>query len=361
MMETQDYRPKSNVSPTLAEVAQWLGGELREVADPERSITGLATLTEAGPSEISFVAGKKGIDQAMESRAGLLIVSAATDVPGCPRVVVGDVWKAVAELMKRLYAPPAPPPGVHPTALVAQSAKLADGVSVGPYCVIGEECEIGAGTRLGPHCILETGCRLGRDCRLVARVTLACPVVLGDRVLIHPGAVLGADGFKFELVEGRPLKIPQVGTVVIEDDIEIGANTTIDRAFLHVTRIGRGTKIDNLVQVGHNVQVGAGCVMAAQVGIAGSTRVGAGCMIGGGAGIADNLTIGERTLIAAHCGVERDLEGHQTVIGAPCRPIKRFWRLVALQDRLPEMARRLKELERRLEETKQDPPVDSGG
>ena len=309
---------------------------------------GVATLAEAEEGDISFVIDDKAAAEARASRAGMLIVSRANDVPGRPRVVVENVWKAVAALLDRFHPPPPSPPGIHPTAIVAESARLAQGVSVGPYVVIGERCEIGAGAWIGPHCSLEPGCRLGHDCRLVARVTIACPAIVGDRVLIHPGAVIGADGFKYELVDGRPLKIPQVGTVVLEDDVEIGANTTIDRAFLHETRIGRGTKIDNQVQIAHNVRVGAGCLMAAQVGIAGSARVGNGCLIGGGVGVAEGRTIGDHAKIGGHSGVTTDLEGGRTVMGLPCLPIKQYWRIVALSKRLPEMARRLKALELRL-------------
>ncbi len=349
-MELKHYRPAPTTEPTTQEIVQWLGGEAREPADAGVKYTGVATLAEAGEGDISFVVDDKAAAEARASRAGMLIVSRANDVSGRPRVVVENVWKAIAALLDRLHPPPSSSPGVHPTAVVAESARLAEGVSVGPYAVIGERCEIGVGTRIGPHCSLESGCRLGRDCRLVARVTIACPAIVGDRVLIHPGAVIGADGFKYELVDGRPLKIPQVGTVVLEDDVEIGANTTVDRAFLHETRIGRGTKIDNQVQIAHNVRVGAGCLMAAQVGIAGSTRVGNGCLIGGGAGIADGRTIGDHAKIAAQSGVYHDLEEGTAVIGSPCMPVKQYWRIVALWRRLPEMARRLKSLEPRLTE-----------
>ncbi|OPZ04058.1 MAG: UDP-3-O-acylglucosamine N-acyltransferase [candidate division BRC1 bacterium ADurb.BinA292] len=317
-------------------------------------LTGLATLAEAQTGEISFVAGEKLAREAQASRAGLLITSPRLDFPGRARLVVDQVWEAVARLLERLYPPPRPAAGVHPTAVLGAGVEIGPGATVGPYCVLGDGCRIGEDAVLGPHCVLDAGCRVGRSSRLGARVTLAGPVEIGERVTIHPGAVLGADGFKFELVGGRPLKIPQVGTVIIEDDVEIGANTTIDRAFLNETRIGRGTKIDNQVQVAHNCQIGPGCILAAQVGIAGSTRLGAGCLLGGGAGLADGLTIGNGVMIGAQSGVHSDWADGEVIQGAPAMPARSYWRVMAMQARLPEYVKRLRAVEQRLGEGKHE-------
>jgi UDP-3-O-[3-hydroxymyristoyl] glucosamine N-acyltransferase len=347
MMKTETYRPTAMRLPTPGEVAEWTGGELRDVADPEARLTGLATLEKADEGEIAFVATLKAAGQAADSQAGLLIVSPATDAPGRPRVVVEQVWAAVAAVMQRLYPEPEPDGRVHPTAAIGVNVELGAGVSIGPYCVIGDDCKIGDGTVLGPHCIVDAGCAIGWDCRLTARVTLRGTVLIGDRVTIHPGAVLGADGFKFESVDGRALKIPQVGAVVIEDDVEIGANTTIDRAFLYETRIGRGTKIDNLVQIAHNVQIGPGCLIAAQVGIAGSTRLGAGCLLGGNAGLADNLVLGNRVTIGAAAKVHGNHPDGATLMGYPAIDMKAFARVAAALPRLPELFKRMRALEKK--------------
>jgi len=349
-MISEPFRPAAVCEPAAQTVAAWIGGELLEAALAPPRLTGLATLAEAGATDITFVASEKFLAEARQSRAGLIVTTRAWDLPGRARVVVGEVWAAVARIMQELYPAPSAPPGVHPTAIVGEGVRLGEGVSVGPYCVVGDGAALGDGVVLGPHCLVGAGCAIGRGTRLAARVTLVGRVLIGERVVIHPGAVLGADGFKFERVGGRPLKIPQVGAVVIEDDVEIGANATIDRAFLYETRIGRGTKIDNLVQIAHNVQVGPGCMMAAQVGIAGSTRIGAGCLFGGQAGIPDGVTIGDGVMLAGQAGVYTDIPVGGMYVGAPATPVKEFWRMTAVQKKLPDLARRLRALEQKVEQ-----------
>jgi UDP-3-O-[3-hydroxymyristoyl] glucosamine N-acyltransferase len=345
------YRPTAAWLPTPAEVAAWTAGTLHAIADPNARLTGLGTIELAEESEIAFIANEKAARQAAQSRAGLLIVSAQTDAPELaarPRLVVDHVWSAVAIVMHRLYPDPEPDGAVHPTTIVGEDAVIGQDVTVGPYCVIGAGCKVGDGTVLGPHCIVAPGCAIGSDCCLVARVTLVGDVIVGNRVLIHPGAVLGADGFKFEPTPRGALKIPQVGAVVIEDDVEIGANTTIDRAFLYETRICRGAKIDNQCQIAHNVRVGPHSLMAAQVGIAGSTRIGAGCLLGGNVGLADNLTLGDRVTIGAASKVHGDHPDGATLMGYPAIPMREFARVAAAQQRLPDLLKRVRELEKKL-------------
>lgn len=347
-MET--YRPTAAIKPTPREVAEWIGGELLDGDKAPGRINGMAVLSAAGPDDVSFAANDKALGEALQSQAGLLIVPARVDLPGRARIVVAEVWAAVATVLNRLYPQPLPAPGIHPSAVIAESATVHPSASVGPYCVVGERCEIGEGAILGPHCIMADDCAIGASSRFVARVTLVGPVRIGARCLIHPGAVLGADGFKFELVGGRPLKIPQVGMVVIEDDVELGANMCVDRPFLNETRIGRGTKIDNLVQIAHNVRIGQGCMMAAHVGIAGSTQVGDGCLLGGAVGLADNLKIGNRAIIGASSGVHRDIKDGEVVLGTPILPIKQYWRVAVAHERLPEILKRLRALEQKAEQ-----------
>lgn len=344
---TDTFRPTAAIQPTPAEIAEWVGGQLLEGDNAPQRVVGMAVLSTAGCDEISFAANEKALGEARQSQAGVLIVPAKLDLPGRARIVVGEVWAAVATVLTKLYPQPLPAPGIHPTAIVADSAQVHASASVGPYCVIGERAEIGEGAILGPHCIIDQECSVGAATRLVARVTLVGLVRIGARCLIHPGAVLGADGFKFELVGGRPLKIPQVGMIVIEDEVELGANTCVDRPFLNETRIGRATKIDNLVQVAHNVRIGQGCMMAAQVGIAGSTQIGDGCLLGGAVGLRDNIKIGNRAVIGARSGVHRDIKDGEVVLGTPVLPIKEYWRVAATQERLPEIVKRLRALEQK--------------
>lgn len=349
-MPFEPYHAIANHQPTPQEVAQWTGGALREADHLTQALRGLATLREAGEYDISFITDQKFVAEAHESRAGLIITAAAWDLPGRARVVVEEVWPAVARLMEKIYAPPRPAAQVHPTAVLGEGVRLGEGVSVGPYCVIGDGCVLGADVVLGPHCILDRGCTVGGRTRLVARVTLTGPVRLGERVLIHPGAVLGTDGFAFKPSRVGLVKIPQVGTVVVEDDVEIGANTTIDRAFLYETRIGRGTKLDNLVHIAHNVQVGPWCIMAAQAGVAGSTKIGKGCILAGQAGVGDGLTITDGVTLAGQTGVHTNMPTPGVFQGSPPLPIKDFFRVAAASQRLPEALRRLRALEQKVAE-----------
>ncbi|MCE5231037.1 UDP-3-O-(3-hydroxymyristoyl)glucosamine N-acyltransferase [bacterium] len=342
------YRPTAAIHATPRELADWIGGQLLDAESAPERLDGMAVLSEAGPTDISFAANEKALGEARESKAGMLILSAKLDLPGRPRIIVQEVWAAVAVVLAKLYPQPVAPAGIHPTAVVDPSARIDQAASVGPYCVIGPNCVVAEGAILGPHCILDHDCVVGKGTRLSARVTCMGPVRIGERCILHPGTVLGADGFKFELVGGRPLKIPQVGMVVIEDDVELGANTCVDRPFLNETRIGRATKIDNLVQIAHNVRIGQGCMMAAQVGIAGSTQVGDGCLLGGNAGLRDNIKVGNRAIIGANSGVHRDVKDGEAVVGSPVMPFREFWRMTAIQERLPELMKRLKVVEQKV-------------
>jgi UDP-3-O-[3-hydroxymyristoyl] glucosamine N-acyltransferase len=349
-MPSSIYHATAQIHPYADTIAMWIDGQLIDGQFAPQALNGMATLSEAQANEISFMADPKLIGEAEASKAGLIITPVGCELSGKARVEVEHVWGAVEVILRRLYPPELSNPGIHSTAIVGEGVKLGEGVTVGPYCVIGDRCELADGATLGPHCILDKDCQVGSGSRLLARVTLSGPVTLGQRVLIHPGAVLGADGFKFEPSEGRPLKIPQVGRVLVEDDVEIGANTTIDRAFLHETRIGHDTKIDNQVQIAHNVEIGPGCLLAAQVGIAGSTRLGKGCMLGGRACLRDNLTIGDGVMIGGAAGVHTDWPEGSTIMGTPAMEMKAFWRVAAAEKKLPEYVKRLRAAERKLEQ-----------
>ncbi len=336
--------------PTAQELEAFLGGVLTDAGDHAGPFDGLAVLAEASAGQLSFVVDEKALNEAHQSGAGLLVVPVgpvAEGLAGRARLVVDSIWPAVVKLIERLYPEPRPAAGIHETAIVASTAELGQGVSIGPYAVVGEGARVGAGTTIGAHCAIDGRTRIGERCHLHDAVVVQGIVEIGHDCILFPGVVLGADGFRFEVVDGAPLKIPQVGRIVIEDDVEIGANSTIDRAFLSETRIGRGSKIDNQVQIAHNVTIGPWCFIAAQVGIAGSTRIGPGCMIGGHAGFKDNIEIGPRTMIGGMTGIHKSFpEGGESLWGFPATPLKRYGRIQAVLNRLPELDKRVRALEK---------------
>jgi UDP-3-O-[3-hydroxymyristoyl] glucosamine N-acyltransferase len=317
--------------------------------DGDLEILDFATLESAGSSDISFVTDRKALAQAAESRAAAFVVPEPLDVPDRPVLRVGEIWEAVCRLIEMFRPAPTMPARVDPSAQVGHSCDLGPETGLGPNAVLGANVSVGRGTRIGAASTVGDGVRIGEDCAIHAGVHILHNVTIGDRVVIHSGAVIGADGFKFERVEGRWKKIPQVGTVVIEDDVEIGANTTVDRAFLDVTRIGAGTKIDNLVQVAHNVEIGRGALLCAQVGISGSSILGDGCVLAGQAGVRDNARIGAGAQIAAQAGVKDDVPDGAQMVGTPAWPISEWSRVLVAHRKGPELTKRVRKLEKRLE------------
>src|SRR6267142_19782 len=257
---------------------------------------------------------------------------------------------AFAKAAELLLGRPPIATGIHPTAIVAPLARISPGVSIGPYAVIGEDAHVGAGTQIGAHSVIGAGCWIGENCRIHPRVTLYAGVRIGHRVEIHSGAVIGADGFGYVPGDGKYWKFPQAGIVEIGDDVEIGANTTIDRGSLDDTRIAEGVKLDNLVQVGHNVQIGAHTVVAAQTGISGSSALGRHVVVGGQVGIADHCTLEDGAVVGAQAGIPtgKTIRAGQTVWGTPAREIARFKQTYVWYARLPDLAARIKELEAKL-------------
>jgi UDP-3-O-[3-hydroxymyristoyl] glucosamine N-acyltransferase len=351
VMPEKKYRPQAEWMPRASELEDLLKGHLADATRTSGPYNGLSTLSHAKPSEISFVVNAGSLNDVQTSRAGLLIVPGGdvfAKLGGRPRIRVKEVWSAVVVLMQHLYPEPVVPREIHATAIIGVGVRIGKNVSIGPYSVVGEGATIGDDTVIGSNCSIDGRSMIGNGCRLNSGVIFQGIVHMGDHCLIHPGVVLGADGFKFEVVEGAPLKIPQVGRIVIEDDVEIGANTTVDRAFLHETRIGRGSKIDNLVQIAHNVTIGPLCFIAAQTGIAGSTTIGPGCMIGGQCGFKDGIEIGPGMRIGGQAAVLKDFpEGDETIWGFPARPIKQFCRIQAALKRLPELDKRVRKLEKK--------------
>ncbi len=330
----------------LDELARRLAVEL--VGDGALEVRRVVGIETAGPGDLSFVGHPRYAAQAATSRATALIVPAGLETPAA-RLVCANPYLVYARALALLHPQLAPPPGVHPSAQVDPGAELGPGVHVGPLAVVGAGARVGARSVLHAQVVLYPGAVVGEDCRLHAAVQVREGCRLGDRVVVQNGAVIGADGFGFARDEhGRYHKIPQVGVVVIEDDVEIGALTAIDRSATAETRIGRGTKLDNLVQIGHSVQVGQDTVMAAQVGVAGSARIGSGVMLGGQVGIAGHISLGDGVVAIGQTGVTGSIEAGRQIAGTPAVDARTWRRNAALAPRLPELVRRVRELERRL-------------
>jgi len=332
----------------LRDVARLLGGELR--GDAELEITGVAGIEDAVEGQISFVADKKSLEQAAESRASCFMVGDFVPGLGVPQIKVKNPHYSFAVLLEHFHGERRPAAGVHRLAFVAGDASLAPEVSVGAFAYVSEGASVGARTVLHPGVFVGEGSRLGEDCVIYPNVVIRDGVSIGDRVIIHPGAVIGSDGFGYVLHEGRHHKIPQVGGVVIGDDVEIGACTAIDRATTGNTVIGRGTKIDNLVQIAHNVKIGENSILVSQVGVAGSCNIGNYVVMGGQAGLADHINIDDGVILAARSGVMNDLK-KGVYAGAPAVPRREFMRVISYFLKLPELNDRIRELEERLGNT----------
>lgn len=321
---------------TLADVARIGAAALADGADGSRMFAGVQSLDAGGPDDVSFLDHKRYLPALDSSRVGAVFVTAeqAGRVPaGTVALITPEPYRAFVRVAVAFHPGDAAPPGIAPSATVDPSARLAAGVSVAPGAVIGAGAEIGAGTRIGANAVIGPGVVLGAGVTVGPGCTVAYALV-GDRVTIHAGARIGQDGFGFIPGAEGHLKVPQLGRVVIHDDVDIGANTTIDRGTLGDTVIGRGCLIDNLVQIGHNVQLGKGCILVAQVGVSGSTTLGDAVLVGGQAGLIGHLRIGDGARITAQTGVARDVAPGETVSGSPAVPIIQHHRQFAMLQRL---------------------------
>jgi UDP-3-O-[3-hydroxymyristoyl] glucosamine N-acyltransferase len=329
---------------TLGEIADWVGGTV--VGSPATPIRAVAGIEEAGPGELTFLANPKYRAWLAKTRAGAVLLAPGIEARDDLAVVrTENPYAALAKVLV-LFDPGAPdlPDGVHPQACVASEAEIAADAAIGPGVVVGRGASVGARTRLIGNSTIGESASVGGDCLLYPGVYVGARCRLGDRVIVQPGAIIGADGFGYAPSEGGYRKIPQIGIVIVEDDVEIGANACIDRATVGATRIGRGTKIDNLVQVAHNVAIGPGSALAAQAGVAGSTRLGKGVRLGGQAGLVGHLRVGDGASVGAQAGVIGDVAAGETVSGYPARPHREAMRVEAAMRRLPELVRRLKRL-----------------
>jgi UDP-3-O-[3-hydroxymyristoyl] glucosamine N-acyltransferase len=333
---------------TLGELADALQAQLE--GDPGRVVTGVAPLDAAGPDQISFLIDPRYRDAALSSRAGAFLAPAGVgDLPG-PTLHCATPQQALIDLVL-LFHPRTPfRPGVDKTAVVAADAIVDPTAAVGPLAVVEGRAVIGPGVRLHALVYVGPGVHIGEGTVLYPHVTLREGVRVGRRVVIHAGAVLGADGFGFAFDGSAHRKVPQVGGVVIEDDVEIGANTTIDRATFGDTIVRRGTKIDNLVQIGHNVEIGEHSLLVAQAGVSGSSRLGRGVVLAGQVGVADHVTLGDGVVAGAQAGIPSSVEAGTRVLGTPARPVAQARRIMVAEARLPELLQRVRALERRLEQ-----------
>lgn len=331
---------------TAGELAKYLGATL--VGDANAVVSGVASPEHARPEDLIYAASARHHDEAAASGARCVIATAGTRLAGKTIVEADDPKFAFAKAADWLLPKPTREAGIHSTAVVAPSAAIAASASVGPYVVIEGGVEIGAGSQVGAFCFIGRGARVGENCTLHPRVTLYAGAQIGNRVEIHSGAVIGADGFGYVYGEGRHWKFPQIGEVQIGDDVEIGANTTIDRGSLETTFVARDVKIDNLVQIAHNVRIGEHSIVAAQTGISGSSTLGERVIVGGQVGIADHCKIEDDARLGAQAGVPsgKTIREGDTVWGTPARPLARFKEQYAWFARLPELAARLRALER---------------
>ena len=331
----------------LGDLARRIGCILE--GDAAIEISGPAPIDEAGPGEVTFVANPRYQSRLKSLRASAVILAPGMDAPGVAILRTEQPYAAFVRLLELFHEPLRPAVGIHATAQVSRSARIGSGASIGAYVVIGDDVAIGADARIDAHVVIYPRVTIGDRFTAHAGAVVRERVTIGDDVKLQSGAMIGGEGFGYLPDEKGAIRaIPQTGTVVLEDGVEIGANTTIDRAAVGATRIRRGAKIDNLVQIGHGCEVGESALLAAQVGLAGSTKIGPGAQLGGQVGAAGHLTIGAGARVAAQSGIPNDVAAGAVVSGYPAVDIRTWRRAVAIWARLPSLLRRLRQLEKRL-------------
>ena len=332
---------------TLKEIARQVGGSL---SGPDRRVRSVKPLEEAGEEDLSFLTLPRYLPLLESTRAGGVLVSPGVTSSRLSLVIVERPYVALAKVMPLLHPPVKPSAGLHPTSVVESDCILGRDVSIGPFVSVGRGCRIGKGTVLSAGVILGQEVQIGEDCLVHPGVRILDRCALGNRVILHAGAVIGSDGFGFAEEGGTHLKIPQIGNVILEDDVELGANVTVDRATFGTTRIRKGTKIDNLVQVGHNCDIGENCILVAQVGLSGSVRVGRGSVFAGQSGSVGHIQIGAGVRVGAKSAVTGDLPDGAFVIGHPARDHREWKKSQAGIGRLPELRKRVADLEQQVAE-----------
>ncbi len=331
---------------TASELAEKIGGRL--VGDPEVVVTRVATIQDADEQSVTFLSNPRYYKYLETTRAGVILVNQGVEAPGKTLIVVDDPYLAFARILTMYAYSPPEFTGISDNASISKDAKVGEGVSVGAFSVVESGAEIGSGTFVASGVHIGKNVKVGRDCIIYPGVVIREESVIGDRVILQPGVVIGGDGFGFVPRPGGHYKIPQIGRVVIGNDVEIGANSTVDRGAIGDTVIGDGTKIDNLVQIGHNVIIGKHCLIAAQVGIAGSAKIGDYVMIGGQTGIAGHIEIGSGVQIAAKSGVHASIKEGSIVGGSPAVPHKEWLKINVVWKKLPQLWEKVRNLEKKL-------------
>ncbi|MDP2939609.1 MAG: UDP-3-O-(3-hydroxymyristoyl)glucosamine N-acyltransferase [Candidatus Omnitrophota bacterium] len=334
---------------TLEEVAKLIEGDI--VGNKETVITGICGIKEAKDGDLTFIVNSKYLSLMAHTKASAVITS--RDIKSAPKPIIrteNPSW-AFAKMVA-LIAPNdvKRTKGVHKTAIIERDVKLGKDISIGPYVIIEDGVEIGERTIIYGGCYIGHHTKIGKDSLIYPNISIRERITIGDRVIIHSGSVIGSDGFGFATVKGAHHKIPQIGTVLIEDDVEIGANVTIDRARFDKTVIGKGTKIDNLVQIAHNVVVGENSIIVAQAGVSGSTVIGKNVILAGQAGLVGHITIGDGAVVAAQAGVTKSVPANTKVSGYPAKPHETAKRVNACVQRLPDLVETIKDLKKRIEE-----------
>ena len=331
----------------LRELAEKLGCRL--VGDGEIEVRGLAPFEEAGEGDLTFVVNPRDLPKLEASRASAAILKEEGPRSSKPALLTSDPYLTFVQALRLFHPAELPTPGVHPSSIVRDGVCLAEGVAIGAHSYIEEGASIGPRSVVGPQVYIGRGSRIGADCKVYPQVMIRENVEIGDRAIIHSGAVIGSDGFGYlRDSRGVRVKIPQVGRVILEDDVEIGANVTIDRATMGTTRVKRGTKIDNLVQIAHNVTVGEDTVIAALSGISGSTKIGDRVTLAGQVGVVDHVEIGDDVTVGAQSGVSNDIPPGMIFLGSPAMPHLEFKRSLAAVNRIPRLLKIIQRVEARL-------------
>jgi len=335
------------VSLTVRQIAEWVGGEI--IGDADLVVQKARSLVDAEPGDFTFVTSERIAKHWAKSLASVAIVPFSFPEGSRTIIRVEDPLGAFVKVMQRIQGPRPDSTGIHSTAIVHPTAILGPGASIGAYSVVGEGTRIGANCRILISVVVGRFCTFGDDVTLHPHVVVYDDTIMRNRVMIHANSVIGADGFGYRTQQGKHMKIPQMGNVVIGDDVEIGACSTIDRGAIGSTRIGMGTKIDNHVMIGHNCQIGTHNIMAAQVGIAGSCKTGEYVVMGGQVGVADHLTIGTGAMLGAQSGHTADVEPGERMFGTPALPARDFLRCVTNWHKIPDMRREIANIKKHLD------------
>jgi UDP-3-O-[3-hydroxymyristoyl] glucosamine N-acyltransferase len=335
------------IASTLSQLADLVQGRI--IGDGALAIRAAKTLQEAGPGDITFLENDKNLHFLQDCKASAVVVPRGVPASGVALIQVRDPLSAFVTIHRHLHAVKDPgPAGIDSKASVHATARIGPDASIYPLAVIGEETTIGARCRIHSGAVIGRRCRLGDDVTIYPNAVLYDDTVVGNRVIIHANAVLGADGFGYRFADGKHMKVPQLGSVELADDVEVGACTTIDRGTFKATRIGAGTKIDNLVQIGHNCQIGKHNLFVSQMGIAGSSSTGDYVVVAGQVGIVDHVHIGEQSMIGAKAGVTKDVPPRQRMLGAPATPEREQKRILMTLERLPDMRKDMQKIKQQL-------------